>query len=110
MRRSLLLFFLLAVPAILAGATVEVSWNANTEPDLAGYTVYKSSDGSVWTFVGTTQATLYDIDNVSDGMWYFAVTAFDTAGNESAKSTPVSLTVNTQPPVPPSGIKAIIKK
>lgn len=72
-----------------------VSWNANTEPDLAGYRVYygtqsgqyQQSKGTGTVIVG---ATSHMITGLTAGTrYYFAVTAFDTSGNESGYSQEV---------------------
>lgn len=109
----LLLVFLMAVifgcggggdaplPVLSQTASYTMAWGPNTEADLAGYYVY----------YGTSQRTNVDPNNcptdgykcgykekirvgkvtthvfqLPRGKYYFAVTAFDTAGNESAFS------------------------
>lgn len=70
-----------------------LSWNANTEPDLAGYTVYWGRVPGVWLFSTTsvtTTITLSASSFTSDGKWYFAIDAYDSSGNHSAATTPVS--------------------
>jgi hypothetical protein len=71
-----------------------VSWNANTEKDLAGYRVYVGTRSGVYTFAGpfeVTNGTSFTVPNLPIGTTYFfAVTAFDKAGNESTKSNEVS--------------------
>ena len=70
-----------------------VSWNANTESDLAGYRIYAGRSSGVYGSAGTP----IDVGNVlsgsvtlnDSGAWYFAVTAYDTSNNESNKSTEV---------------------
>lgn len=78
-----------------------VSWTANTESDLSGYTLYWSLyPGSFTGYPLATGAiptttTSYIIDSTlsflpSDGLWYFTVEAFDTSNNRSPKATAVS--------------------
>jgi len=45
----------------------------------------------------------------ADGTYWFCLSAVDTAGNESDKSSAVTIVINTSPPVKPQGLKAIIK-
>ncbi len=68
----------------------ELSWTANTEPDLSHYNIYQ--DGVYLTQV-PAGVTSYPI---SDASAAYHVTAVDTSKNES----PASLTVNAVPPAP----------
>jgi hypothetical protein len=74
--------------------TATISWNANTERDLAGYRVYVGTRSGVYSFTGpfeVTSGTSFTVTNLPIGTTYFfAVSAFDKAGNESAKSNEVS--------------------
>lgn len=40
---------------------------------------------------------------------YFSVTAIDTSGNESARASPVSITIDNDPPVAPQGLTVTIR-
>jgi fibronectin type 3 domain-containing protein len=93
-------------PVILFAATVEISWNANTEADMASYNVYQGN-----TLIGSVNhpTTLFDILNVPDGSYTYYLTAVDTSGNESIKSDALNFFVNTKPPDKPTGLKARIK-
>ena len=84
------------------GAQVTVSWDANVETNLAGYRVYHG-------IASRNYATTTDVGNVTDAIvsglspgatYFFAVTAYDTAGLESLFSDEVSYTVPlpNQPP------------
>src|SRR5207247_1901889 len=77
------------------GGTVHLAWTANTESDLAGYNVYRAtSAGGPFTRINPSLVTgpIYDDSSLpaSDLLWY-AVTALDQGGNESAKSAAVSV-------------------
>ncbi|MEV6053845.1 PA14 domain-containing protein [Streptomyces sp. NPDC052107] len=73
---------------------VTLSWSQNTEPDLAGYRVYRSTTWPVTagpenqlggdTLLHSTWWT--DRPPQTGDYYYYAVTAVDTAGNESAPS------------------------
>lgn len=71
-----------------------LTWDANTEADLAGYKVYRSEESQMYT-LGSPEATIpagtmtHVSTNLSSGRHYFAVTAYDTSGNESALSMEV---------------------
>ncbi len=75
-------------------ANATVSWNANTESDLAGYRIYVGTRSGSYGVVGpfeVTNSTSFTIPNLPTGTtYYFAVSAFDKSGNESAKSAEVS--------------------
>jgi len=69
-----------------------LTWSANTEADLVGYKIYRSSSsGGPFTListVGKTAAPSYlDNDNqnglVNDQYYYYKISAFDTQGKES---------------------------
>ncbi|HRB18382.1 MAG TPA: fibronectin type III domain-containing protein, partial [Nitrospira sp.] len=75
-------------------ASATVSWNANTESDLAGYRIYVGTRSGSYGFAGpfeVTNRTNFTIQNLPVGATYFfSVSAFDKSGNESAKSAEVS--------------------
>jgi len=65
-----------------------LEWTPSPEDDLAGYTIYQ--DGKTTRKVG--QGNKAAIDGLTNGKTYrFSVTAFDTSGNESARSNEVEL-------------------
>ena len=96
-------------PSVFAGSAT-LTWNANTEPDLAGYKVYYdtvSHSGNCPAGFGANAITLgkvttYTINNLTDGQtYYFQVTAYDTSNNQSTCSTQVSKVIpvsDTRPP------------
>jgi hypothetical protein len=92
---SQLLIFFGAVNANAAQATF--AWDAVSSPIVAGYRIYygqTSRNYAIHADVGN--ATNATILGLQDGvMYYFAVTAYDGYGNESAYSNEVSY----QPPV-----------
>ncbi len=116
----LLMFFAVDCFAIGGHGTITIhaqeitlQWDANTEPDLAGYRLYQSDkSGPPYNMVDVpiskdkTEITI----SVSDGQYYWVLTAFDTERLESDYSKEVSITVDTTPPAAPSGLKAFIKQ
>lgn len=98
----------LGMIAFAHGATVELTWNANTESDLAGYKLYSgTASGQYGAPIELGKVTSYQFQlNPTVGTaYYFAVTAFDTSGNESAKSSEVSAFVpDTTAPEQPKGL------
>jgi len=75
--------------AISTAAGVELIWNANTEPDLAGYNVYRrDGEGAPHKLNSELVGTpLYrDVTAEAGHRYTYWVTAVDAAGNESAPS------------------------
>lgn len=71
---------------------VRLRWTANSEPDLAGYHVYRSltSGGAQVRLNGSPVASNQYLDNTtpdSVSVWY-AISAVDATGNESARTSP----------------------
>jgi fibronectin type 3 domain-containing protein len=81
------------VRAIAGLGTIEIAWDANRESDIAGYRLFRSTGGD-WTRVGgDLNAPAFTDRDVQSGKAYrYAVAAFDTNGNESARSAPADIT------------------
>ncbi len=77
--------------AVAAPGSIELSWDANSEPDLAGYRVYRAAPGADFqklADVGLVPA--FSDHAVEAGKTYrYAITAIDRAGNESGRSAAV---------------------
>ena len=75
---------------------VIISWNANSETDLAGYNVYRSETSGIGhTLLTPTSSSSDELrdSSVTNGTPYFyKISAEDTTGNESAFSSEVSAT------------------
>ena len=111
-----LVFIVLFPVLVLANPNANVTfvWNANSEADLAGYRLYKTDVPGSYTFgegnqiggalAGTETVTILE----HDGTWYYVVTAYDTAENESGPSNEVSTSIDTVPPGAPSGLNITI--
>lgn len=101
---KLTLFTLIFTGLLQAGQSVTVSWDANTEDDLAGYKVFygtASRSYSDSTILG--RSTSFSLGNVEAGKtYYFIVKAYDTSGNDSAPSQEVSIFVPQQDTEPPA--------
>ena len=89
------IFYLLLVPVTLFAATLQISWNNNTEEDLAGYRIYYGHLSGSYEYVLDVGASIcIDIEGVEeDTVYFFAVTAYDLAGNESSYSGEVSVLI-----------------
>jgi hypothetical protein len=81
-----------APPQGLSSATgdglVELIWNDNTEPDLAGYRIYASSSyEGPYERIGSSIAPSFIDKGIPNGKtYYYAVAAYDGHGNESELS------------------------
>ena len=73
-----------------SNGAVTVSWNGNTEPDLAGYTVYRGGTALGTVAAGTLSYS--DTTTAPSTTYSYTVDAFDTAGNHSSVSDPASVT------------------
>lgn len=84
--------------------TVRLAWDANTESNLAGYQVYRSEESGIYgSPIAQTAQILFTDSTVQRGKTYFyTVTALDTDGNESLKSSEVTATVPVIDALPPS--------
>ena len=74
--------------------SIELTWGRDTEPDLAGYRIYRAEAGGEFKKVGeTAEAPSYSDRQIEAGKKYrYKVSAFDTAGNESKQSAEIEVT------------------
>lgn len=78
---------------------VQLSWNSNTEADLAKYLVYRMTSGN-WVQVGEVpKGTQTFFHAIADNNTYmYTIAAQDTSGNISAYATTVTVPPYTPPP------------
>jgi hypothetical protein len=91
------------------GATL--TWDANSEPDLQGYRIYRCTQlpcgratGSATLVASVGTVTSFSIGTPTVVQYYF-LTAYDLANNESSESAVVTYTPTTPtaaPPPPPA--------
>ena len=79
---------------------VTLAWNPNTETDLGGYKVYSGTASRTYPNISNVgNSTTCTISGLTAGStYYFALTAYDNAGNEGGYSNEVTYTVPTTPP------------
>jgi predicted phosphodiesterase len=85
--------------AVPGDSQVNLNWDDNTESDLAGYNVYRSTTASgpyskIAALLTTSDYT--DPGLVNGTIYYYVVTSIDQAANESGYSNEVSATPNVQ--------------
>lgn len=79
--------------------SIDLSWTPDSEPDLAGYNVYRHRENEAPVKINSelVKSSAYrDIQLTPGSKYYYSVTAVDLRGNESAKSAEASETVPAQ--------------
>ncbi|NLP11248.1 fibronectin type III domain-containing protein, partial [bacterium] len=101
--RSLCLLGLIVFSTAVWAGAIKVKWNANSEPDLAGYRVHVGESSGVYTKIidvgDTTEHVITGAEYAKT--YYVGVSAYDDSGNESELSTEVSITLKAP------GIRAV---
>ncbi len=95
---------------------IKFKWDCNTEGDLASYSLYQGTTSGDYTFGKGNEVKSLDnpkvgapppcsealeIPDPPDGEYFWVVTAFDKADNESGPSNEVSAVIDTVPPADP---------
>jgi hypothetical protein len=82
-------------PGQAAGGQVTLAWDQNVEPDVTGYKIFTgTSAGNYGTPISVGTVTTHTVTGLTDGQtYYFALTAVDAFGTESALSTEVIHTI-----------------
>jgi Tol biopolymer transport system component/flagellar hook assembly protein FlgD len=97
--------------ALTDGKDVTLTWKANTETDLDGYNIYRTS-GNTKAKINTSivKGMTYQDKDLSGGTYTYEVTALDTYGNESKPSNSASAKIyapSIAQPYTPKGQKTI---
>lgn len=101
-----------------SAGTATLTWTAPTQntdgsalTDLAGYKIYYGTSPTTMTTVVTISnatATTRTISTLGVGTWHFAMTAFNAAGAESARTATVSKVITAPVPNPPGGLTVTV--
>jgi len=88
---------LVLLPAMAFCEIVTLAWDANTESDLKGYTLYYgTASGNYTSIIDVGNNTEYTTPDLQDGLtYYFAVTAYNDADHESGYSVELPYTVSS---------------
>ncbi len=82
---------------VVSGGRINVNWNANPEPDIAGYELhYGMAPGQYTTIVNAGLNTSYTLDVPVGFTYYLAVTAYDSSNQKSVYSQ--EIVFYTEPP------------
>lgn len=87
----LLSIVLVLFSGMVYATDVNLAWDANSEPDLAGYNLHWGvTSGDYPDSVDVGNITTHTLTTLTEGtVYYFAVTAYDTVTNESGYSNEV---------------------
>jgi hypothetical protein len=84
--------------------TVKLAWNPNTEIDLAGYKIYIGTSSGIYNYATSPYVSPVNVGMVQTftfillpgGVtYYFAITAFNSTGQESAFSSELAVPIET---------------
>ncbi len=91
---------LLPITGVASNGKLTLAWSSNTEPDIAGYRLYYgTSPGSYGNRTDVGLNTVYAINGLGQGTYYFVVSAYNTSGQESGYSNEVEFALPPPPTV-----------
>jgi hypothetical protein len=92
-----LAYGLIATSILLPADGLTLAWDANREPDIAGYKLYYHSGDSPYSVLDTGKTTQATLDTLAEEQTYsFYVVAYNTAGLTSEPSESISYTTPTR--------------
>jgi hypothetical protein len=87
---GIILCLTMVIGPVWAQDSAKISWDANPETDVSGYKIHTGTAPDVYdNTIDVGNVTIMDLDQELyplGGTYYFAATAYDTAGLESDKS------------------------
>lgn len=110
--KTVLLLLACLVTTVASAASVTLAWDPSPDVSVVGYRVYFGPAAGTYTnsaTVGnTTNATLTGLN--AGTKYYFAATAYNSVGEESAFSNEINYTPAVAPTPPPAvtGFRALI--
>ncbi len=82
-----------------AETAIDISWEPDTEPDIAGYRVYRREGDAVWERISPAEPVVgpafHDVHVQAGHAYSYTVSAIDQGGHESARSAETQETVPT---------------
>jgi fibronectin type 3 domain-containing protein len=98
----LLISALLFVPTVAVAATsINLAWDPNSDSNLAGYNIYRSTQSGVFNSPALNGTALLPTTTFSDSSvqggqtYYYVVKAVSTDGTESSPSNQVQVAINS---------------
>ena len=83
-----------------AAPAIDLSWQPDTETDLAGYILYRREENQSWQQISPSSPILapafHDADVQSGHTYHYTVSAVDKSGHESGRSSEAEETVPSQ--------------
>ncbi len=92
------------------GTTINISWEPNNDSDLEGYIIYFCTEGInfTWLVNVSKNSNYYHHAGLSQGTYYYNISAVDEVPNESPLSKVVNCTTSDiLPPATPKGLKVV---
>jgi hypothetical protein len=88
----LTLFIVVVLSPFDSASQIKLAWDPETDPSVIGYEVYYGTDSRNYGIpINVGNVTTYTLNGLTQGVtYYIAVTAYDTANNESGYSNEVS--------------------
>ncbi len=100
-RAGLPLLLLLIGCQNLYGRDLVLAWDPNTEPQLAGYRLYRGQSARAYdTVVDVGGVSTWTVRDLVPGTYFFAVTAYDFSGWETGYSNEILVVIHNPPPAP----------
>ena len=95
---------ILAAPSILLAASIKLSWQPNTEPDLKGYHIYFGTQPRNYgPPIPVDLVTTYTLAGIEENrLYYFAISAIDTNNNESGFSDEIAKLISVPDTLSPT--------
>ena len=111
LKTSLLsLFVLIQLAASVYAQSVTLAWDPNSQPNIAGYNIYRSDQSGTFPsppLIGATPkttTTFTDSTAQYNSSYYYSVTAVSTTGEQSAYSTVQAIIGPPRTTNPPPGV------
>ena len=97
-------FVLVSSAKLASASSLTIGWDPNSEPDLQGYILlWGTVSGDYTNEIDVHDVTLTTVSKLTAGVkYYFAVKAYNTAGEESLPSAEVSAIAQSTPPPTPT--------
>jgi len=88
----LTLFIVIVLSPFDSASQIKLAWDPETDPSVIGYELYYGTDSRNYGIpINVGNVTTYTLNGLTQGVtYYIAVTAYDTANNESDYSNEVS--------------------